>query len=63
MNDVDLNRLLVTVIKQFGPFTCSADEFVSNYMEDFDGYGIGINFIDDGESIVISLEEAEDGEL
>lgn len=55
MNDVDLNRLLVTIIKQFGPFVCSGDEFINNYMDDYGEVGIAINFSEDGESICISL--------
>lgn len=66
MNDVDLNRLLVTIIRQFGPFECSADELVSNYIEDYEDVGISIDFSEDGQNITISLsnvQESPDDEL
>lgn len=52
---LDVNRIFMAILKQFGPFECSAEEFTSNYIADFEEEQVFINFSDDLESITIGL--------
>jgi hypothetical protein len=60
---LDVNRLFFTILKQFGPFECSAEEFTENYISDFEEEVVSINFSDDLESVVIALVGATDNDV
>lgn len=53
---LDANRLIYAILKVFGPFVSSAEEFIDAYAEEFESAGVAINYTDDQETIMISLE-------